>query len=327
MKAASIFAVLLILTLGVFWLVWMNRASEKIITAVVPIAVAALIGVALVVFVFGGESPISEVFPASFLYSIEEKMPADLPWMLSRHRFTSMLFAPNALHEVHPEYFKDPNDTNGGMLYHHLLQKSIIDWIGTLYRGSWQAEILHFDLPGSSELRFQPAAVPAEPSKILSTKDIEKLLKENKFGEIRTGISPQIALPPDTRMVITPPEHKNGSLDRGEILLENRFCRVSIQTEVSSWMRGAGGYKQLAGISDEENDHLGTATYIVRFRAEFTRWLSGHPEMPKYKRWARQLADELKVQFDEQVIWQKTKEDYLFWKQTEQFGHGEAQEG
>ena len=47
----------------------------------------------------------------------------------------------------------------------------------------------------------------------------------------------------------------------------------------------------MAGISEEEHNRLATVTYIVRFSANFTRWLSGHPDMPKYKSWARQLAE------------------------------------
>ena len=65
-----------------------------------------------------------------------------------------------------------------------------------------------------------------------------------------------------------------------------------------------------------EKEKLATATYIVRFKADFSRWFSGNPDMPKYKRWATQLANELKQQFDEEILWRRIKEDYVFQKET-----------
>lgn len=313
-------AVFFLVTICIFVLVWLNRGSEKILTAVIPIVIAALIGVVLAVFVFGGEPPVTEIFPSSFLYKISNKMPADLPWVLQSRRFVPMQFAPGELYKVRPEFFTDSSDPQGTMLYHHLLQKSMIDFLGMLYRGSWQTEILHFELPGFREQRFAPVEGSTEPTKVFTATEIANLLKGNKFAGINSGISPQIAVPPGTTLEILVPHRKNGGLEQGEILLKNWFFTVSIQTVGSHWMRSAGGYQQLAGISDQDAADLGTSMYTVRFKARFSRWLSGNPSMPKYKAWARQLADELRARFDEQVIWQKTKEDYLFLKETGALG-------
>ena len=320
MKAAVILVVIGLVTLFASYLVWMNRASEKILTAVIPIAVAALAGVFIAVFVFGGEPPVNVVFPASFQYRIENKSPFNLPQVLMGRRFTQSLFAPAMLYKVHPEFFNDPADPNGATLYHHLLQRAIIDWMGMYYRAAWQAEILQFDLPYGREGRFGPAQEISEGSKILSTEEIARLLQGNKFSDIHAGIPPQIALPPNTELRISPPQSRAGALETGEILLENEFCSLSIKTESSSWFRGIGTYRQLAGMTDEENNRLGTSNYIVRIKVRFNRLRSGHPKMALYKAWAIQLADELEKQFDEQVIWSKTKEDFIFWKQIEHFG-------
>jgi hypothetical protein len=42
--------------------------------------------------------------------------------------------------------------------------------------------------------------------------------------------------------------------------------------------------------------------------------------MPKYKNWVEQIISELQTGLDEQLIWAKTKENYLFTKQLQQFG-------
>jgi len=295
-----------------FYLVWMNRASEKILGAIIPVAVAALAGIIMAVFVFGGEPAISIVFPSSFQYRLPSKMPPNLPLVLTNRRFSQAQFAPSMLYKIHPEFFTDPADPEGQSLYHHLLQRAIIDWMGLTYSGTWQVEMLQFDLPIGREGRFEPIQGASEKSEILSTEQIEKLLQGNKFVGIHAGIPPRIALPPGTKLKITPPQSKSGFLEAGEILLENDFCSISIKTLASSWFRGIGSYKRLAGISDEDSQKLATANYTVRMNVRFDRLRSNHPKMALYKTWASQLSEGLRGQFDEQGIWSKTKEDFTF---------------
>jgi hypothetical protein len=180
------------------------------------------------------------------------------------------------------------------------------------YGGTWQVEMLQFDLPIGREGRFGPIQGASEKSEILSTEQIEKLLEGNRFAGIHAGIPPRIALPPGTKLKIAPPQTKTGFLETGEILLENEFCSIAIKTEASSWFRGISSYKRLAGISDEDNEKLATANYTVRINVRFDRLRSNHPKMALYKTWASQLSEGLRRQFDEQVIWAKTKEDFMF---------------
>ncbi len=311
---------MVVLTALAFYWVWMNRASEKILSAVIPVAVAALAGLYIAVFVFGGEPATTTVFPSSFQYRLSSKMPLNLPMVLMNRRFRQTLFAPAMLFKVHPEFFGNPADAEGQSLYHHLLQRTIIDWMGLTYRGTWQVEMLQFDLPVGHEGRFEPIQGASEESEILSTEQIEKLLKGNRFADTHAGIPPQIALPPGTKLKITPPQTRTGFLEAGEILLENEFCSISIKTQASSWFAGIGSYKQLAGITEEENGKLATANYIVRINVRFDRLRSNHPKMAAYKTWASELSEGLRRQFDEQVIWSKTKEDFIFSQLEGQFG-------
>lgn len=312
MKAALILSVSGLMTAFAFYLVWMNRASEKILSTIFPVAVAALTGIILAVFVFGGQPTVRSVFPSSFQYRLSDKMPLNLPLVLMNRRFSGALFAPSMLSKVHPEFFSDSADPEGRSLYHHLLQKAIVDWMGLTYSGTWQVEMLQFDLPIGREGRFEPIQGASEKSEILSTEQIERLLKGNRFAAIHPGISPRIALPVGTEIRITPPQTKTGLLETGEIFLENEFCTISIKTEASSWFRGIGSYKRLAGMNDEDNEKVATANYTVRINIRFDRLRSNHPQMALYKTWASQLSEGLRGQFDEQVIWSRTKEDFAF---------------
>jgi len=319
MKAVIILSVSGLMTAYAFYLVWMNRASEKILSAIFPVAVAALTGIILAVFVFGGEPATTTVFPSSFQYRLPSKMPLQLSMVLMNRRFSQTLFAPGMLFKVHPEFFSDPADSEGQSLYHQLLQREIIDWMGLTYSGSWQVEMLQFELPVGREGRFEPIQGASEKAEIFSTAQIEKLLEGNRFADIHAGIPPRITVPPRTKLKITTPQTRTGFLEEGEILLENEFCRISIRTQASSWSRGIGAYKQLAGITDEENNKLATATYIVRINVRFDGLRSKHPKMAAYKTWASDLSEGLRRQFDEQLIWSKTKEDFSFSQMKGQF--------
>jgi hypothetical protein len=311
LKTVIVSLVFGVLIVASFFLVLMNRASEKIVTAVIPITVAAITGITLSVFFFGSEdATIEEVFPASVMYHTDTKLPAELPSFLLNRRSRSFFWLPGKLFEQHPEFFRDKDDQTGTALNHHLLQKALVDWLGTLYRSNWQSEIVSFESAGARTMMYGPSGSAPEPSKILDTSDIAKLLEGNKFAGIETGIPPQIALPPFAKLLITPP--RPGAA--GVIEMRDRFCTISIRTQESSWAGSIGAYKQLAGLSEDDVKQFGIATYLVRFKAEFSRWLSGHPQMPKYKRWASQMVKEMRTQFDEQMLWEAAKTDYRFIK-------------
>ena len=238
-------------------------------------------------------------------------------------RFLNVMFAPNMLFDAHPEYFKDASDSNGQILYHDLLQWAVINWLSMHYSNSWQSESLSYELPVGIEGRFGPIEGATEPSKTFSSAEIEKLLAGNRFASVDSrliGLPLQIAVPPGTTLKIMVPSMDATGHQNGEILLSNRFCTLSIRTQRSSWIRGVGHLKALAGLTNKEDESLGTASYSVKITATFSRMLSGHPKMPLYKSWAVGIADGLKDQFDEETIWTRTQSDYLFYKQVQQFG-------
>jgi hypothetical protein len=63
----------------------------------------------------------------------------------------------------------------------------------------------------------------------------------------------------------------------GEIRIINRFCTITMETEVALPIRTIGEYRIMAGLSDAQADDLATNMYLLRARIHYTRWLSGHP--------------------------------------------------
>src|SRR5260370_38535278 len=73
---------------SVFWLAYMNRGSEKVLTALLT-AVFTLGGLPPAIFfilVLATEPPISEVFPGAFQYDGKSQPPPPPPCTLISHR-------------------------------------------------------------------------------------------------------------------------------------------------------------------------------------------------------------------------------------------------
>jgi hypothetical protein len=319
MKIIDFVLILLVLFVVIAgYLAWQNRASEKIMSAVIPTAFAAFIGVVLAVFVFGYEKPVSETFPSVFHYESKTKLPWFPPWGIGQRWISDAYLAPGMLKAGMPDVFNDARDPNGMLLYHHLLQWAIVNWMAHAYGGNWRAEILHFDLPDSREGSYRSTRGKDDRLTVLSTKNIESLLAGNSFSMTHPGIPPSIALPPGTNVTIKVPQQPEG--EEGEIILNNDLFTLSIVTRLSGYKTTVGTYARLAGLSDAEDQKLFTAVYLVKIKAEFSRWKSGNPRTAEYKAWIQQLTSEFKGEFDEQAVWSRIKNDYLFRKEVEQLG-------
>src|SRR5437016_14385162 len=83
-----------------------------------------------------------------------------------------------------------------------------------------------------------------------------------------------------------------------------------METSPSMGMAGVGAYSMLLGM-EPSTPGVWTQQYVVRMKAAFFPLLVGHPKMALHKQWARVLLDGLQDAFDEQLIWQRTVENYM----------------
>src|SRR5260370_31909821 len=87
--------------------VFNNRASEKIVTAALPLATGALVAVFLAVYVFAVQPPILLKFPVCFIVRLPQGTPAvGLPILWSG-RFVDPFGKETAFRDEHPELFQN----------------------------------------------------------------------------------------------------------------------------------------------------------------------------------------------------------------------------
>jgi hypothetical protein len=294
-----------LVVLGAFLLVVINRESEKIVTAAIPLAVAALVAIVLI-FVYAREEPMTRVFPVRFCYQIADKLPVTIP---DRPFPVWSLVLVDRIRKQDSKVLEEPTDGQGTRIYHEFLLKTLVEWMTMRYPVTWRMENLQFEIGGSEEL-FQPAVdAKEEISKVLSVEELQRSFGQNRFARVHTGIG-TLAVPPGTYLHIDNPDPKPNYAP-GRVLFKNKFCEISIRTSPTMGMRSLGPYSMLLGIGPPAEGDYWTQQYTVRITATFSPFLAGHPQMRFIKGWATGILDGLQNALDEQVIWRKTVESYM----------------
>ncbi|MCU1269088.1 MAG: hypothetical protein JWN74_382 [Acidobacteriaceae bacterium] len=289
---------------------YFNRASEKVVTTVF-LGMAALVGAVLAVTIFSSEHGIRKAFSVPIIVHADARLPVEelpysvLPTFLSikvRDKLTA-----------HPELF-NPQDSFGRNIYHHVLQRAIIFWLEQRYPKTWQVDEFPMTLGEMSGYAFQSRKVP---TRLYSESEIAARLSGNTFADMvgPFGGSPQfgLAVPEGTDLTISAPHMDSARGEISSIKLHNRFCTITIDTHFGSSMVGAGSYRMILGMSQEQSQKaLKSNQYIVVVSVTFNRFLTGNPEMPNYRKWASDISDGLEAQFSDQVVWSKTRDWLLF---------------
>jgi len=287
---------------------FMNRDSEKVVTTLY-LGVSALFGVLLAISVFGSEPPIRKVFSAPIFIDAKTRLPFEglpysvLPWLPAIQARDKLTADPDLI----PAETTDPF---AHTLYHQLLQRAIVDWLEEKYPKTWKVDVYPMNLGDLSGYTFQSREVP---SRLYSAAELTQKMAGNKFadlpGPFGAGGNYGLAVPLGTTLEISPP-HMDRSIGQiSSLKLQNHYCTITIETREAMSMVGAGWYRVMLGMTQNEAQQaVATNQYTIIVSATFSRLLAGHPDMPEYKRWASDIASGLEAQFDERVMWSRSKD-------------------
>jgi hypothetical protein len=310
-------AVVTVLVLLVSTGVWFNRGSEKILTAF-AVGLTAIVGALVSLLVFGAPAAIRKAlstkvtidgashFPADFIaFEGTSNLPADIIQFGAIPESTDLA---RDLLRNHPE-LRASDDTFGMTLYHHLLQRGIVRWLQKKYVWSWEAEVFPFDL---GEIPGYMFTSKSTPSSVYGAEGLARRMGGNKFAHLYDAFWPnQLAVPHRTELYVTPPHQDKELGEVGKITLKNRFSTITIETRAAGSQLGLGSYALLFGLSEEQSNEFRTNRYLVIIDASFTWFLAGNPDMPRYRKWASDIATGLQDQFDERVTWSQVRDHVL----------------
>jgi hypothetical protein len=190
----------------------------------------------------------------------------------------------------------------------------MIYWLESKYPTTWQTDMFPMTLGETSGYSFQSKQVR---SRVYLPVEVRALMSGNQFADIEDifGHSGNfgLALPEGTVLSVATPHLDPSQGEVSRITLRNRFCTITVELRRAMSTVGAGSYRMLLGMSQEQAQKaLKSDLYTVVTSVTFSRLLAGNPDMPNYKKWAMDITDGLETQFSDQVVWSKTKDWLIF---------------
>ena len=99
------------------------------------------------------------------------------------------------------------------------------------------------------------------------------------------------------------------------ISLKNDFCEINIKIYGDTSYSGLGEWKWILGYDDGKDKEFLSSKMKVYLSAKFYRIRSGHPDMPKYKRWVNLLFDRLRGCLDSEQQLKTAREKHHLYKE------------
>jgi hypothetical protein len=319
MKSPMVVAIFVSLVLvAAVWVVYLNRASEKIVSAALPIAVASIVALGLSVFIFGADPPTTTQFVCA--YTVVKNTKALEPKIvICKQNGEFSLLAINEIFARHPEVRNNPDDPNAIQLYHHLLQWEIVRRISMMFSKHWQTEVVSLTRYNSRFNRIEPDA--SSDAQILTTDNIREILKDNKFAFFTSpfdDVMPfQISVPSNTALEVSAPKDsfkQNESfgtirLSVDKMPLLGPLYTITITTRPLATGQGSKGYKKYAGLDLQQEASLFTYLYEVKITTETSRLRSGSPMLVLYKQWVERMSNALRDQLDDERLYERNRRD------------------
>jgi hypothetical protein len=302
------------LLLCAVWLVYINRASEKIVPSTLPIALGAILGIGISVFVFGSDPPKKTTFESTFIVDSLLKWPKK---SIDQCRGVFISDAEMLALMDHSKLLEQ-QDEKAIHVYNQLLQWRMINHLAAFYGKSWQNDFF-----SSSRYRFQqsvPRVSDANQTTVINLKNVNGLLGANIFATSLSGKNDaelKLSLPPRSSVFIQPAaESDDWSTADGVITLEvdklpilGPLYTVRISSRPTIAWGGTHGYEKFVDISKVEAENVMTYIFQVRIETKTSKWRSGSPALPGYKEWSDQLTEILRNSFDEQRLFDRVRTD------------------
>ncbi len=312
MRADKVMVYLIAFLILLVWgLLYLNKGSEKIFTAILVILTTTLAtGLGSLLVILRPETR-TEEFTSVFIHDSEQ----DVPLLVGSYPIRKRLGLQSSVwadaHKPPGEKQSDQEsgiakvDTNEKML--DFLIRSIIDKMAERFHQHWSVEAKAWSLPGSNVSTWGLSKDAAKLPKFEQPKgDLLRLLGEqgNVFSKAQFedgGMFGKICFPPGTTCV-----YRRGN-GESELLFKNPFVQLSIKANFSSMGVIPGGFFDVFEIDKEGKNRYREVSFRVVVHAEYSSWRAGWEMMTHQKRWIESVIALLKETFDWSQIAQEVK--------------------
>jgi hypothetical protein len=147
-------------------------------------------------------------------------------------------------------------------------------------------------------------------SKYLSTNrpEIKELCSQIDDPNIAIIVGNELFLPKGTNISATCKKYS------GNIKIKNDFCVVNIETCFLTGSMGLGEWRWILGYDEEKSNEYYVWKNNIYLSVKYNKFRSGHPDMPKYKKWVESLFDRLHFCLDSTQQLEKARETHHYYK-------------
>jgi hypothetical protein len=183
--------------------------------------------------------------------------------------------------------------------YHNVIFIKLISRFFWMYADWWDVNI-NSVRRGNSIESVVSATEPKLSYDTLEWKDfLETLDAKDNFYQLLSTFSKdyfikKMTVPPKTKVDFVTSKYSRA------VVLTNPFTRVSITIDRRSGSIGLGDYQWLLGYDNKENEGFWSEHFEINCKYEFEKFKSGHPDMPRYKRWVETMFAEIQYQLDDE---------------------------
>ena len=287
------------------YLVWLNRASETIWSKIFTVVGIGLVGVLITTWYSLKSENIELEFRSALFFHKSDKT------VLEKHhanwlQFGGAQFDSTTQHLIdtcfEQKLTKEEFEKDHGSIsefYHDLVFIKLFSHFSKIYYHDWEIRVDPLPMENPGAFTFEPIDLASVGDK-LKWADISEVLDDNnnlrnllsKFS--KDCWSQEMTVPPKTKVNFAlAPYHKT-------LILTNPFVRVSISIDYRGTGSGLGDYRWLLGYDDKRSAEFWSEHFRVICKAEFEKTRSGHPDMTKYKQWAKTMFAQIQYQLDDE---------------------------
>jgi hypothetical protein len=291
----------------VVYIGFQNRNLESLRSKVIPAIAIAVVG-ALFTIWFSLESKKIELkFTSTVFFHKSDKNPLDAHYQNS-HKFGGHQFDIELLNFI-ANYMGQDQELSKAVFgkdedkikefYHNMVFIKLLARFFWMYADWWDIGINSVRRGNAVETEVS-AIEPKLPCSTLEWKDfLETINAEGDFHQLLSNYSKDCFI----KKMTVPPETKVGFVTSKygkTLVLTNPFVRVYITINRHSGSIGLGDYQWLLNYDNKQNEEFWSEHFEVSCKAEFEKFRSGHPKMPRYKRWIETMFTEVQDQLDDE---------------------------
>ena len=309
MRSISIiFMVFLLFLFGVVvYLAVQNRDSAALRSKLIPALVIGLIGALFTIWFSLKSENIDLQFTSTLFFHKSDKKVLDEHYH-NQHKFGGAQFDITLLNFISSRIEQDQelnktafNEDSSKIkeFYYDLVFIKLFSRFFWMYADWWDIRVKSVRRGDSMETIVSPIK-PVPDNAPLGWGDFLGALDiKDDFHQLLSSFSEhyfikQMVVPPKTKVDFITSNYKRA------LVLTNPFTRVSITIYKRGGSIGLGDYIWLLGYDNKKSEEFWSEHFEVTCKAKFEKIRSGHPDMPRYKRWVETMFAEIQYQLDDE---------------------------